>query len=348
MRSSEVIMNKYHKSKTIILVFFFVEVSLILLISQDAGFCGTDNIQDIRVRIIQSWELGHFHYMDLVWDSVAQAMGYNSSIVPQSFLDDTNNIQNTEILIISAGCISIPSNRVETIKKFLTHGRNVYLQTEYTATYTTNIAFQNLVNQLGGSFSWTMTVNGNLQPMNILGSLSQIPNPVPSINYFYYGCAGSGDSTVENCMLYQGNYFGFVFTPPNTSYGKMITSSDQDWIQSSTSLALMQNILYRLVNTLTGVQNNRSNAPAKFYLSQNYPNPFNPVTKIKFDLPKSSNVKLVIYDVLGREIETLLEENKKPGTYEIDWDGSRYASGVYFYKLITDEYVESRKMVLIK
>lgn len=346
-------MNKYHKSKTIILVCFLVEVSLVLFVSQDAGFCGTDNIQDIRVRIIQSWESGHFHYMDLVWDSVAQAMGYNSSIVPQSFLDDTNNIQNTEILIISAGCISIPSNRVETIKKFITHGRNVYFQTEYTATYTTNIAFQNLVNQLGGSFSWTMTVNGNLQPMNILGSLSQIPNAVASINYFWYGCAGSGDSTtIESYMLYQGNYFGFVFTPPNISYGKMITSSDQDWIQSSTSLPLMQNILYRLVNTLTGVQNNRGNEPAGFHLSQNHPNPFNPVTRIKFDLPKSTNIKLVIYDVLGREIETLVNENKKAGSYEVEWSatggGSRYASGVYFYKLITDEYVETKEMVLLK
>jgi photosystem II stability/assembly factor-like uncharacterized protein len=97
-----------------------------------------------------------------------------------------------------------------------------------------------------------------------------------------------------------------------------------------------------------GIKNESNTIAKSFFLSQNYPNPFNPVTRIKFDLPKSSNVKLVIYDILGREIVTLLDENKKPGTYEVDWDGSNYASGVYFYKLITDEFVETKKMVLLK
>ncbi len=86
--------------------------------------------------------------------------------------------------------------------------------------------------------------------------------------------------------------------------------------------------------------------PTSFSLSQNYPNPFNPVTKIKYDVP--SNVKIIVYDILGREIETLVNETKKPGSYEVTWDGSRYASGVYFYRLITDEFIETKKMVLIK
>ena len=98
----------------------------------------------------------------------------------------------------------------------------------------------------------------------------------------------------------------------------------------------------------TGINNITGDIPVHFSLSQNYPNPFNPVTRIKFDLPKSSNVKLVIYDVLGREIETIVNDNKKAGTYEVDWDGNNYASGVYFYKLVTDEYTETKKMVLIK
>jgi hypothetical protein len=108
--------------------------------------------------------------------------------------------------------------------------------------------------------------------------------------------------------------------------------------------------------------------PFQYSLSQNYPNPFNPVTRIKFSLPNPSkggtwkNVSLVIYDVLGREVETLIpppgggQEGLKPGSYEVTWDGSRYASGVYFYRLMTDDpstssgqgYVETKKMVLIK
>ncbi len=96
-----------------------------------------------------------------------------------------------------------------------------------------------------------------------------------------------------------------------------------------------------------------SEIPEKFSLSQNYPNPFNPQTKIKFDVPanvkgQTSNVKLVIYDLLGREVTTLVNEELKPGTYEADWDGSNFSSGVYFYKIISGDFVETKKMVLMK
>jgi hypothetical protein len=97
--------------------------------------------------------------------------------------------------------------------------------------------------------------------------------------------------------------------------------------------------------------------PNKYQLHQNYPNPFNPVTKVKFDIPKSSLVKLVVYDLLGREVATLVNEELKAGTYEADWDASGFATGVYFYQLVvgentnnggTNDFVETKKMVLIK
>jgi len=88
--------------------------------------------------------------------------------------------------------------------------------------------------------------------------------------------------------------------------------------------------------------------PTNFSLSQNYPNPFNPQTKIKFAVPKASFTKIIIYDLLGREVTTLVNEVLEPGTYEADWDASIYSSGVYFYKIITNELTETRKMVLMK
>lgn len=92
-----------------------------------------------------------------------------------------------------------------------------------------------------------------------------------------------------------------------------------------------------------------SNAvPKEFTLNQNYPNPFNPVTKIKFDIPDHSNAKIIVYDLLGREVITLVNKYLKPGSYEVDWDGTTFASGVYFYSLVTPEYVETKRMVLIK
>ncbi len=89
-----------------------------------------------------------------------------------------------------------------------------------------------------------------------------------------------------------------------------------------------------------------------FSLSQNYPNPFNPVTNIKFEIPvgngRDRSVKLIVYDLLGKEITTLVNQQMQAGSYSVDWDASNYPSGVYFYKLESENFTESKKMVLIK
>lgn len=100
--------------------------------------------------------------------------------------------------------------------------------------------------------------------------------------------------------------------------------------------------------SLVGLKPNSDKIPAVFSLSQNYPNPFNPSTIIDYQLPNSGQVKLVIYDVLGRGIAVLVNEKQTAGTYETEWDGTNYPSGVYFYKLVTADYSETKKMVLIK
>ena len=97
-----------------------------------------------------------------------------------------------------------------------------------------------------------------------------------------------------------------------------------------------------------GIENTESEIPAAYKLSQNYPNPFNPTTNIKFSIPKTGNVKLVIYDITGREIETLINENLTAGTYKTDFDASALSSGVYFYKLIAENFSDVKKMILIK
>ena len=88
--------------------------------------------------------------------------------------------------------------------------------------------------------------------------------------------------------------------------------------------------------------------PNKYDISQNYPNPFNPATNIRYDLPKNGFVKLVVYDALGREIETLVNEKQSAGVYEVIFNASQYSSGVYFYKLTTDGFSETKKMLMIK
>ena len=104
-------------------------------------------------------------------------------------------------------------------------------------------------------------------------------------------------------------------------------------------------IKYSQVTGITPVSNE---IPEEYDLFQNYPNPFNPNSKIKFQISKLNDVKLTVFDILGREIITLVNEALKPGTYEAEFRGENYPSGIYYYKLITEDYSDTKKMVLIK
>ena len=88
--------------------------------------------------------------------------------------------------------------------------------------------------------------------------------------------------------------------------------------------------------------------PTKFLLSQNYPNPFNPITRIKYSLPINEFITLKIYDTLGKEIITLVSEEKQAGSYEVNFDGSYLPSGIYFYKIQAGEFIQTKKMILMK
>ncbi|GIV45277.1 MAG: hypothetical protein KatS3mg036_0095 [Ignavibacterium sp.] len=87
---------------------------------------------------------------------------------------------------------------------------------------------------------------------------------------------------------------------------------------------------------------------ARFSLEQNYPNPFNPVTKIKFSIPKSELVRIKVYDLLGEEIKTLVNEYRQAGTYEVEFNASDLPGGVYFYRIITGSYSDTKKMILLR
>lgn len=99
---------------------------------------------------------------------------------------------------------------------------------------------------------------------------------------------------------------------------------------------------------VTDVKDDNKIRPKEFKLYQNYPNPFNPSTVISWQLPSDSHVLIKVYDILGNEIETLINEEKPAGTYKIEFDASSLSSGVYFYRLQTDLFKEVKKMILIR
>ncbi len=102
------------------------------------------------------------------------------------------------------------------------------------------------------------------------------------------------------------------------------------------------------VNIIDGTGNHGNVIPDRYNLAQNYPNPFNPVTKINFALPKQGLVTLKIYDVLGREVRTLVNEIKQAGNYSVDFNGAEFSSGVYFYRIESNDFTDVKRMILIK
>jgi hypothetical protein len=95
-------------------------------------------------------------------------------------------------------------------------------------------------------------------------------------------------------------------------------------------------------------KSSQSISPRTFKLYDNYPNPFNPKTLIKYSIPKDNDVTLRVYNALGQLMTTLVQEFEKAGEYEVNFNGENYASGVYFYRLESGDYVSAKKMVLIK
>jgi hypothetical protein len=100
--------------------------------------------------------------------------------------------------------------------------------------------------------------------------------------------------------------------------------------------------------SLTELRENNSGIPLQFELEQNHPNPFNPTTEIRFQIPEVSHVTLNVFDLLGREIATLVDEVKQPALYAVLWKANGAASGVYFYRMTAGAFVETRKLVLMK
>jgi hypothetical protein len=105
----------------------------------------------------------------------------------------------------------------------------------------------------------------------------------------------------------------------------------------------------QLSDLTTDVRDNLRGAfPSTYKLFQNYPNPFNPSTQISYSIPQKSHVFLKVYDMIGKEIATLVNESKPAGNYEVNFNASGLASGIYFYKLQTGNFIDTKKMILLR
>jgi hypothetical protein len=115
---------------------------------------------------------------------------------------------------------------------------------------------------------------------------------------------------------------------------------------------IINGMIYGDTSLIIGINQISTEIPESFELFQNYPNPFNPVTEIKFSIPSVGNGRdrsvIKIYNTLGHEVQVLVNESLQPGTYEVNWDASNFPSGVYFYELTSGDFIQTKKMVLLK
>lgn len=105
---------------------------------------------------------------------------------------------------------------------------------------------------------------------------------------------------------------------------------------------------WNFFTVISGINPLGTEIPKEYKMYENYPNPFNPTTKIRFDLPKTSHTSLSIYDITGKEVEMLVNENLSAGKYELQWNGNGKSSGVYFYKIQANDFTDIKRMILIK
>lgn len=238
--------------------------------------------------------------------------------------------------------------------------------------------------QLDSSWIRTDTITGSLylyNPLNncpfyqyesLIDSLSAVPNDTIRNCAKYYICK----------EIYSQNIFGLVREAKTFKFSRtMLHSSETGEKTFIKGIGLSKNkysgqgvyisggyeynlkgcvinsIVYGDTSTIiTGITELSNNVTKVFNLSQNYPNPFNPTTTIRFDIPKSSFVKLSIYDISGKEIEPLVNEELNEGSYEVKWNGSNYSSGIYFYKIEAEnslgnseeKFFQTKRMILIK
>jgi len=131
---------------------------------------------------------------------------------------------------------------------------------------------------------------------------------------------------------------------PNTCNSIDFSGSDKGWASLNSGVIITDNGGGNIIGieTISGI------IPEKFELSQNYPNPFNPTTNIKLQIPKAGNVKLTVFDVTGKEVAILVNENLSAGEYKVDFNATGLTNGVYFYRIETAGFTEVKKMMLVK
>jgi Secretion system C-terminal sorting domain len=202
---------------------------------------------------------------------------------------------------------------------------------------------------------------------NLLTELDEVWSDIAWVNseLYTYTYDNSGNRLTELDVYWSNNgwvnnrSFAYAFdNNGNCIHGESLIWQDSAWVKYKTSIQLLynhnQNFIYFSAavvdleyTSITGIASEQLNL-LSYNLQQNYPNPFNPNTTINFSLAKEGHVKLTVYNSIGSKVATIVDEYKPAGNYSIQFNGSRLASGIYVYRLETDNYSAAKKFILMK
>lgn len=154
---------------------------------------------------------------------------------------------------------------------------------------------------------------------------------------------GNGCSSQDMLWLHFG--LGFMANDNNNLVDSVIVDWNDGYRQYATDVPINQAIEF---HGIVGINNKSNEIPNEFSLNQNYPNPFNPSTTIEYTLPKNTSLKLTIFDINGKVVQSISDDNKPAGTYQFKFNAEGISSGVYFYRLETPGFVDTKKMILLK
>lgn len=268
-------------------------------------------------------------------------------------------------LLVNSSVLTVQSNRNNTCN-FKVNGVSYFNTTQFIFPNGTSVNLQAVSPQGSGGTRYifehwsdngdtthNITVSGPLsltvfyKPQYLLVINSDYGNIVGGT---YHDSAAAFTFGVYPRIVSLGGGQGMRFRGWDGGGNGSYTSADSSGLDTMVNIS-MNNIIVetaRWTPYAVGISNISSEIPDKFRLYQNYPNPFNPSTVIDFDVPKAGLVKIVVYDMLGREVKILANEYVNPGKYKVDFNGSNLSSGIYYYKINAGDFTEIKKMLMIK
>jgi len=330
-----------------------------------------DNNQNILITAEANYNVTGYDYTtikysnagDVIWIRRYNGLAENSSDFPGEIATDVqSNVYVTgasEDLSHTFNCTTVKydsSGNTIWIKRIFppSNGQDIAVDKSHNVYIVSRSTGNNYAIKLDpdGNLVWMRTYpTTDLYPPNHLVLLLDSVNNVyttaniDSNHYTRYGVIKYDNKGNQLYVLqYSGRLTGF-----NYVYDMAIDKSGSVYV-TGTSQGFMTYYDYATIKyspVLTGIGNYNFN-PLKYSLSQNFPNPFNPETRISYSIPKSGFVKIIVYDISGKEMDILVNEMKQAGTYNLEFNGSNFASGVYLYRLESSDFVQTNRMLLIK